>query len=242
MRFISVVSVILLSLTSIIAQRADKSGSGTLVEDFRRSRIFYEQLEIGKKIVAIKDPSVLEKLTDLLRSEDRHIRGNAAFIFAGLGDVRGLKIINEIIQDRSYRVEGQGGRGGAPSNGKYQYRVERQIAADRYYAVHLLAELHDPKAIPILTPLVKDTTINDKVVWVLGQIPDKSAIPPLLEALQSKDPDVRLGAIQSLEQLRATEALPQLRALLNDNERSNYNTPSVAETARRAISTLEKKP
>jgi HEAT repeat protein len=240
MRCISIVSAILLPSISIIAQHANKSGSAALVEDFRRSRIFYEQLEIGKKIVALKDPTVLEKLTDLLGSEDRHIRGNVAFIFAAFGDERGLKAISEIIQDRSNRVEGQGARGAAPSNGKYQYRVERQIAADRYYAVHLLAELHDPRAIPILTPLVNDTTISYKVVRVLGHFLDKSAILPLLEALKSKDSDVRVGAIQSLTQLRATEALPQLRALLNDNESSHYG--SVAETARRAISALEKKP
>ena len=121
--------------------------------------------------------------------------------------------------------------------------MERQIAADRYYAVHLLAELDDPKAIPILKPLVEDSTIAYKIVWALGQIPDKSAISPLLGALQAKEPDVRVGAIQSLERLMATEALPQLRVLLVDNERSHFDSlQSVADAARKAIAALAKKP
>jgi HEAT repeat protein len=79
------------------------------------------------------------------------------------------------------------------------------------------------------------------VAWALGQSADKSAIPPLLEALQSKNPDVRVISIHSLEQLHATEALPELRALVDDNERSHFDTlTSVAEAARRAIAALEK--
>jgi HEAT repeat protein len=70
---------------------------------------------------------------------------------------------------------------------------------------------------------------------------DKSAVPPLLDALTSKNPDVRVIAIQSLQQLRAREALPQLRALLNDNERSHFDRLiTVAEAARNAVAALEK--
>jgi HEAT repeat protein len=87
--------------------------------------------------------------------------------------------------------------------------------------------------------LLKDPTIDYKVGWALGQTADKSAITPLLDALNSAKADVRVIAIQSLEQLRATEALPQLRNLLDDEDRSSFGTGiSVAEAARRAISTL----
>jgi HEAT repeat protein len=236
MRYIGLMVFVLLSSISIVAEQADESAKAALVQDFRSSDVFYRQLEICKRIVALKDPSVLDKLADLLRSEDRHIRGNTAFVFAGLGDIRGLNIITEILHDTSYRVEGQG-QGIAPGDGKYH--VEMQIGADRYYAVHLLGELHDPRAVPILTPLLKDPTIDYKVAWALGQTADKSAVAPLLDALNSARATVRVIAIQSLEQLQATEALPQLRNLLDDEDRSNFGTRiSVAEAARRAIATL----
>jgi len=41
--------------------------------------------------------------------------------------------------------------------------VEAQIQSDRYYAVHLLGELEDSRATPILIPLLQDTEINYKV-------------------------------------------------------------------------------
>jgi HEAT repeat protein len=231
-------AVVALFSISVAAGQNDRSGT-KLVEEFRGAKIFFNQHEIGKRIVALNDPTLLDNLKDLLSSEDRHIRGNAAFVFASLGDSRGLSIIADIIQHTSYRVEGQG-QPIAPGDGKYH--VEAQIGADRYYAVHLLGELKDARALPILVPLLNDTQINYKVAWALGQIADKSAIPSLIEALKSGNSDVRVIAIQSLEQLRATEALPVLRLLLEDNERSHFGSlATVAETAKAAIATLEKK-
>jgi hypothetical protein len=220
--------------------RAAQTASGKLVDDFRRSPYFFRQLDIAKEIVALNDPSVPENLKDLLGSEDRHIRANTAFVFAGLGDVRAFDIITGIIQDASYRGEGQG-QGLAPGDGKYH--VESQIRADRYYAVHLLGELKDARAVPILKPLLKDEEIDYKVAWALGQIGDKSAVPSLIEALKSRNSDGRAIAIQSLVNLQAREALPEIRALLNDNERSHFDTlASVSETARAAVAALEGKP
>jgi hypothetical protein len=87
MRYIGLMVFVLLSSISIVAEQAGESVKAALVQDFRRSDVFFRQLEIGKQLVALKDPNVLEKLVDLLRSEDRHIRGNTAFVFAGLGNV-----------------------------------------------------------------------------------------------------------------------------------------------------------
>src|SRR5215475_8816943 len=107
-RRLGLIAAILLFLIPAFGQQIEKSASAALVQDFRQASVFYRQLEIGQKIVALRDPSVLDSLADLLSSEDRHVRGNAAFVYAGLGDVRGLRIIEEIIQDKSYRIKGQG--------------------------------------------------------------------------------------------------------------------------------------
>lgn len=220
------------------APAADRSlSTASLVEQFKSEKVFWRQFTIAKEIVDRRDPSVLPSLVTWLSHEDRHIRGNAAFIFGGLGDPRGFQVITEILADRSNRPEGQGIPGVA---GDGRYRVERQIAADRYYAVHLLGDLRDPRAIPILVPLLKDPEVTSIVPWALGQIGDKRAIGPLLDALDDDSPSTRVLAIYALETLNAKEAVPRLIQLLDDHRKSNFGAQvSVAEAAKAAIAKLQ---
>jgi len=85
---------------------------------------------------------------------------------ASLGDDRGFEALRAILKDKSYRPEGQGV--GRSSDGRYS--VDRQIAADHYYAAHLLGDLKDPRAVPILIPLLQDEAIKDIAPWALGEI------------------------------------------------------------------------
>jgi HEAT repeat protein len=73
----------------------------------------------------------------------------------------------------------------------------------------------------------------------VGEIGDKSAIPPLIETLGDNSQDMRVLAIYDLEKLKAKEALPQLRTLLDDDEKIHFDGfGTVAEAARAAIATL----
>jgi HEAT repeats/Carboxypeptidase regulatory-like domain len=205
-----------------------------LVERFKGEKVFFRQLEIAQQIVARHDPSVIPSLIGWLTHQDRHVRGNAAFIVGGLGDPRGFQVIADILSDRSDRPEGQGS---ASRNGRYQ--VVRQIATDRYYAVHLLGQLRDPQAVPILVSLLKDPDVNYAVPWALGQIGDKRGIGPLINALDDDSPSMRVMAIYGLEALNAKEALPRLVSLLADDRRTNFGAQvSVADAARAAIAKL----
>lgn len=196
--------------------------------------VFWRQFEIAKAIVAANDKSVLSQLEPWLTHEDRELRGNAAFIFARLGDPRGFDVIVALLDDRSERrAVHQISSAGGPS-------IYGQIRQDRYYAAHLLGDLKDPRAIPILAALLKDPDVDYIVPWSLGQIGDRSAIPPLVGTLGDSDPSMRVLAIQALVELRATDALPQLRPLLNDNARSHIDRlQSVAEVAQAAIAELQ---
>jgi HEAT repeat protein len=167
---------------------------------------------------------------DWLNHEDRHIRGNVAFIFGRLGDARGLQVISDILTDRSERPAAQGLGIGANDR---KYHVELQIRQDRYYAVHLLGELGDAQAVSVLVPFLKDPDIDYNVAWALGQIGDRRAVGPLLDALDDKSPNMCVAAIQALETLRAREALPRLIPLLNDARKS------VADAAKAAIENLQ---
>ena len=203
---------------------------GALVDQFRNEKVFWRQFEIAKEIVKRHDASVLSSLVDWLNHEDRHIRGNVAFIFGRLGDARGLQVITDILTDRSERPEGQGGR---TCCNNPRYSVELQIKQDRYYSVHLLGELGDAQAVSVLVPFLKDPEINYKVSWALGQVGDRRAVGPLLDALNDESPTMCVAAIQALETLHAQEALPRLIPLLNDNRKS------VADAAKAAIENLQ---
>jgi hypothetical protein len=207
--------------------------ASVLVEQFKSSTVFWKQFEVAEKIVVLHDKSVLEDLEPWLSNEDMHLRGNAAFIFASLGDERGFQVIKSILEDRSIeRAVSEIDSTGNPSPGL-------QIRDDRYYAVHLFGDLRDSRAVPILVPLLKDQDVNSIVPWSLGEIGDKSAIPPLIETLRDNSPDMRVLAIHALEELKAKEALPQLRALLDDDEKIHFDgLGTVAEAARAAIATL----
>jgi HEAT repeat protein len=167
---------------------------GGLVEQFESTTVFWEQFEVAKKIVALHDKSVLPRLELWLRCEDMRRRGNAAFIFARLGDDRGFEVIQAILEDRSSKraVFETDSAGPSPA---------LQIRADRYYAAHLLGDLKDVRAVPILIPLLKDEDVKVIVPWSLAEIGDKSAIPPLKEALADKDLTMRASALRALEKL-----------------------------------------
>jgi hypothetical protein len=211
--------------------------SNALVEQFKNETVFWKQIEIAKVIARKHDASVLPLLADWLGHQDRHIRGNVAFIFASFGDPRGLQTIADILADRSERPEGQG-IPTASSDGRY--RFDRQVAADRYYAAHLLGDLRDPRGVALLVPLLDDSETQSIVPWSLGQIGDKRAIAPLIAALDNDDPSNRVLVIYALEALDAKEAVPLLLALVNDDRKSRFGAlVTVSEAAKAAIAKLQ---
>jgi HEAT repeat protein len=211
-----------------------------LLEQFRRTTVFWLQFDVAKEIARTGDDRVLKELESLLASDDRHLRGNAAFVFASLGDPRGFETIRTMLTDRSYRPLGQGISGGSFNPAAPDWWLGSQIEADRYYAVHLLGELKSARAVDALIPLLDDRNLDYNVAWALGEIGDPGAIAPLIAALDNRDALMRVSAIQALQKLKATEAIPQLRALLNDQALpSAGNQISVGETAKAAIATLE---
>jgi HEAT repeat protein len=202
-----------------------------LVEQFKNNRVFWQQFEVAEKLVDLHDTAVLKQLNGYLNDDDRRVRGNAAFVFAALGDDRGFEVICDILKDRSDRPKGQTTGG--------NWTIGAQIISDRYYAAHLLGDLKDARSVPILIPLLKDREVNWIVPWSLGEIGDRSAVPSLIETLSDHSPDMRVLAIYALEKLGAKQALPQLHLLLNDDEKIHFDgLGTVAEAAREAIAKL----
>src|SRR5207247_6764561 len=142
----SLASMCLLStLFGQAAKHPSESASG-LLEQFESTTVFWEQFLVAKKIVALHDTSVLPHLEPWLRCEDMRRRGNAAFIFARLGDGRGFQVIKAILEDRStMRAAFAMDSAGHPS-------PQKDIPADRYSAPHLFRVLGARRAVTIQTP------------------------------------------------------------------------------------------
>ena len=225
---------VLLSMLALggLAVAQDTNAAG-LVKAFAADRTFWSQFDIAKEIVALHDPSVLSQLEPYLKDQDRLVRGNTAFIFAALGDDRGFDVICDILKDRSPRRAGQGvGMACNSPSGCMQ----QEIRQDRYYAAHLLGDLKQARAVPILVPLLKDPDVQHIVPWSLAQIGDHDAVAPLTETLRNPNPDMRWLAIDALAILRAKEAMPQLRDMQADDARIHFDDQgSVGNKARRAI-------
>lgn len=207
-----------------------------LLDRFKQEKIFWRQFEIGQELAAANARGAITELEAWLTHDDRHLRGNVAFVLGRLGDPRGFQTIAEILADRSPRSAGQGIPGG-------NWSVKAQIRADRYYAAHLLGDLKDPRGVPLLVSLLSDEDVDAIVPWSLAEIGDRRAVGPLIGQIERDDPSVRVLAISALEKLNAREALPRLRELLQDTRRSNFGDRiTVAEAARRAIAVISQLP
>ena len=204
-----------------------------LLDRFKKEKVFWRQFEIGRALAAANDRAVIAELEAGLAQDDRHLRGNTAFVLGRLGDSRGFETIAEILGDRDPRSPGQGIPRG-------NWTLQAQIRADRYYAAHLLGDLRDPRSVELLLGLLNDAEVDAIVPWSLAEISSRQPRDPSPhQHLQQDDPSARVLTISALETLRARAALPALRALLQDSRRSNFGdrTP-VAEAARRAIAVI----
>src|SRR6267154_2403736 len=83
-------------VASVFAMGQKAESAAQLVEQFQTHWMFWEQFEIAKKLVGLHDATVLERLKSYLNDDDRHVRGNAGFVFASLGDDHGFEVISSI--------------------------------------------------------------------------------------------------------------------------------------------------
>jgi len=235
------------------AQAAAPSASD-LIARMQSEPMFWKRLDIADELAQVATVQDLAPLEPLLADRDRHARGNIAYLFAKLGDQRGLATLIGILNDHSddrlvaLHPNCTGGLTGTPTEEQTAAALKRcpallqiQIREDRYYAVHLLGKLRDPRALDVLIPMLDHDEVNYNVAWALGEIGGPRVIPALIEALSNKDALVRVTAIGSLEKLRATQALPNLTALFDDAAMpSAGERVPVGTVARKAAESLQR--
>jgi HEAT repeat protein len=91
----------------------------------------------------------------------------------------------------------------------------------------------------MLLPLLADDSLDYNVAWALGEIGGDAAVNALIGALAGRSPDLRASAILALQKRHVHKALPAIRALLTDSERTHGGALlTVGETARAAVAAL----
>jgi hypothetical protein len=159
-----------------------------LLDRFKAENVYWRQFDIAQALAAANHRGAIAELEGWLTHDDRHVRGNVAFVLGRLGDPRGFETIVAILADRSPRSAGQGVPGA-------NWTVHEQVRADRYYAAHLLGDLKDPHGVDVLIPLLNDGDVDDVVPSSLAAIGDRRAIGPLIGQLERDDPSLRVIAI-----------------------------------------------
>jgi HEAT repeat protein len=197
-----------------------QSETATLVQEFKTAEYFWQQAEVGEKLVALNDKSIEPAMLELLKSENRAVRCNAGRVLAGLGDDRGLFAVIAELKDKSPRPT----RWESCSDCKTLFSPG-QIRQDRYYAAHVLGKIGDKRAVPALIETLQDESLYYQAAIILGDLGDERAVPALLALLeQARDrsrnsyapkTDMMLWAGYALMGLRHPEGLQTLVEFLN---------------------------
>ena len=124
---------------------AAQSATTTLLQEFKTAKYSFQQAEIGEKLVALNDRSIVPAMLELLGSESRAERCNAGRVLAGLGDDRGLIAVIAELNDKEPRPN----RPEACDRRKAPYS-RGQIIQYRYCAAHVLRRIGDKRAVPAL--------------------------------------------------------------------------------------------
>ena len=184
-------------LSTLFSQTASN-----LVEQFENTTAFWEQFEIAKKIGALHDNSVLtgSNLGSAVRTctaeaTRRSYSQNSAM-------VGGFKLSRLFWRTVHPNVQC------SVSTTQVARALSYKFGKTAITPCTFFGDLKDVRAVPILVPLLKDGEVKEVVPWSLGEIGDKSAIPPLKEALGDNSLTMRASALRALEKIEAKEGLP----------------------------------
>lgn len=183
-----------------------------LLDEFEHARCFWEQREVGERLVATGRRRIIRKMEPLLANPERMRKCNAAYVMARLGDCRGVDIIIHELEDTSTD------RAMIEESLPLNPSIERQISQDRYYAALLLGRLGDNKPLPALFRAIQDAEsgVRMRAATSLGEIGDPAAIPKLEEMIDTF-PGERLWAGYGLAMLGQESGFKILTATaLND--------------------------
>jgi len=170
-------------------------------------------------LATIADEQVYEPLLSALLNPNWIVRMSAAKGLTRLKDARAIDTLIVVLQDKVPAVREEACRTiqaiGEASISPLLKKLQDPNWRIRLRAVEALSLLKPQAAVAPLMNLVandSDSAVRQDAIRALGEIGDTHAIPLLLDSLTT--PSLQLKAIEALGDLRASEALPPLIALI----------------------------
>lgn len=209
-----------------------------LLRDFEGVKWSWQRPEIIKKLIAKGDKSVVPEFARMLVSEDRHLRCDAGWVLAGLGDERGLPAVIAELTDTSDRPTER-----ITSN--MRRYVAGQIRDDHWYAAWVLEKIHDPRAVSALIKALDDPDVSMEAAIALAHNGDQRAASALLAALERAkadgqprgQTDMRFWAAYGLLGLRDPQGTKIMVGFLTGDTHVAYQLPANAATQLRQLYT-----
>ena len=113
--------------------------------------------------------------------------------------------------------------------------LEKSNPDTRYMICEILGEIRDERSVETLIKLLSDmdehtSSVASAAARALRNCADLSAVPHLMKAVASMDIELRYEAIKTLGVLRAYQALPVIRRMITDTDKTSlgYYTKAAA--------------
>jgi HEAT repeat protein len=168
----------------------------------------------------------LEPLIDCLAKPHYRVRASAVFALGRIGDKRAIPYLIDAIKDDYWGVRYEAVH--ALSLIDDERAIEPIVSAlddnerkVRNKAKDILHEKNDPRSIaPLISLLERGLDLEGSVyaIWLLGLMGGSRAVPPLIEALQAKDMEVRYEAARILGEIGDASSVEALKKSLSDAE------------------------
>jgi len=222
-------------LAAALQDKEVRSVAASLLACFGDSRAVKPLLEYSKEDMAtmvvggaltLINPPPVESLIELLKDRNPNVRRMAAFALSRVGDQQAVEPLIEAMKDE-HTDWAQGAVAAALAELDNKRAVEPVASAlkDKAFATPRLARLLGRSARPVgraaKIPLIaalkrkerdEDVYVRSSAAWVLGHLGDKSAIEPLVVALNDIDGYVRWMAALALGRLGDKRAIEPLMA------------------------------
>ena len=165
----------------------------------------------------------INRLLDLLDTQNVNTRVQAAVRLKKLGDARGLNSLGVMLKDHDSTVRLAAGRalvglGDARGLDALGELLKDHDATVRLAALRALVGIGTAHLVSLLIPLLHDpdTTVRLETAQQLGKLGDPGALEPLIAALKDDDPAVRAQIATTLGLLGNARAVPSLMDSLKD--------------------------
>ena len=165
-----------------------------------------------------KEKSIDDYIVDL-KSEDSHLRYDAAEALGKSGDARAVPSLISALKDREEHIRSSAamalGKIGDTSSVEPLIEMLEGIDRDpKAIAAWSLGEIKDPRSVePLINVLKNDYEyigVRINAAKALGKIGDKRALHPLIDALSNEDPFFRRYAALALGNMKELRELSKL--------------------------------